>query len=449
MLRLSRFGQCVVPTLLLMAAVAGCPPSQPPGEPANATSTNSAPSVTTLARPPLQCPAGMAAVAGGTLQAEVPGGWRKTEIQITRFCLDTTEVSAIAFARCVADGACSEGHVGPDYDGVIRASLRQPDMTQLPMNYVDVERAQAFCSWAGKQLPKWYELVWAAQNAEQATKYPWGQDPPSVQRVCAPDCSTQVTLNAPDGNGDNWPTGVCAPACNVGTAKAGATAGGIHDLMGNVVELVAFIGKSRQEWAFGYVPSPIGGNSFQLATQSSYVGFRCAHALNNVRANLNADGPLPLPPAPTKLAAKPAPPPDVAPEEEGCSAEKSCKQLAPGEEGLVCATPDTITSCGVPGCVQMQRACGGNGECPEGYQCDPGQQTTTPGATTPGVYSPRQCVVKSCKSTGACGSRNLVCSGGRCVHRRCSRSKQCAGYCVAGRCWSEAGFCHTPNLKMP
>ncbi len=391
----------------------------------------------------------MVAIVGGTLEAEVPGDWNVAKIQVQRFCLDTTEVSAIAFARCVADGACSEGHVGPDYDGILRASLRQPDMTQLPMNYVTVERARAFCGWAGKLLPKWYELVWAAQNADQKTKYPWGNDPPATQHVCSPSCSTSASVGAPDASGENWPKGLCTPACPIGKASAGASTHGVYDLMGNVYDLVDFVGESRQQWAFGNVPAS-GGGFFGLTSQAAYVGFRCAHVSNGVRANVNADGPLPLPPAPTKLAAKPAPPPDeVQEEEEGCSAEKTCQQLAPDQKGLRCATPDIITSCGAPGCVEMQRACGGNGECPEGYRCDAAKQISPPTKTTLGQYSPRQCVVESCKSSAACKSRNLICSGGRCVHRRCSRSKQCAGYCVTGRCWSEAGFCHNPNLKRP
>jgi len=124
-------------------------------------------------------------------------------------------------------------------------------------------------------------------------------------------------------------------------------------------------------------------------------------------------------------------------EEEGCWKERPCRQ----EEGSTfeCFTPDTLRMCGPAMCDVAQRMCSEDHACREGYVC----------AADPGQGGIMLCGVAPCGENGACGSENLACEQGGCVHRPCTKSSECDGYCVAGFCWNRPGYCYDTALPPP
>lgn len=128
-----------------------------------------------------------------------------------------------------------------------------------------------------------------------------------------------------------------------------------------------------------------------------------------------------------------APPP-------GCWAERSC-----GARKYVCKRPDNARPCGAPGCVEMQFACSSDAACLEGYAC----ALCKPGDPFPCSFATGICKPKACVSNRDCGSANLQCQSGSCVHKTCRSSLSCRGYCVAGACWNKPGWCHDTTLPPP
>mgnify|MGYP001416144363 CR=1 FL=1 len=89
-----------------------------------------------------------------------------------------------------------------------------------PVHGVSFEDARAYCEWAELRLPSEAEWEWAARGAA-GRRYPWG-DQPDPARVSS------------EGDQDGFPH-----TSPVGALPQGATPEGIHDLAGNVAELVS------------------------------------------------------------------------------------------------------------------------------------------------------------------------------------------------------------------
>jgi len=155
-------------------------------------------------------------------------------VSLAAFEIELTEVTQDAYAACVTDGACDPPSCAWDCDE-----------TELPATCVDIDRAKAYCTWAGRRLPT--EAEWEkAARGEDGAKYPWGND--------EPDC----TLVNMEGCGD--------AAMPVGSVPGGASPYGVLDMAGNVVEMVA-------DWydASYYAESP-SSDPPGPATGSRYVG---------------------------------------------------------------------------------------------------------------------------------------------------------------------------------
>jgi formylglycine-generating enzyme required for sulfatase activity len=129
------------------------------------------------------------------------------------FMIDRTEVTTLAYGRCVADGACPEIRPHP------RCNLGQEGRDDHPVNCVSFLQATAYCGWVGKRVPTAIEWEKAARGTG-GQAFPWGDE--------APNCSHQVARI----EGCKKPTGT-EP---VGSRPDGASPNGAVDMMGNVWE---------------------------------------------------------------------------------------------------------------------------------------------------------------------------------------------------------------------
>ena len=91
------------------------------------------------------------------------------------FCIDVHEGRAKDYQRCVADGGCEGYSKWPQCKdgekGAPNACLKDPG--ELPANWVDWHRADAYCRWANKALPTEQQWETAARGSD-GRLYPWG-----------------------------------------------------------------------------------------------------------------------------------------------------------------------------------------------------------------------------------------------------------------------------------
>jgi formylglycine-generating enzyme required for sulfatase activity len=135
---------------------------------------------------------------------------RHDRVTVKALCMDVTEVTANAYAACVAAQACTT-------DGLAchaTATYGVAGKEDHPVNCVNWDQANAYCEWAGKRLPTEEEWEWAARGQRRGTNFPWGGAEPR----------SQLCWKRKDGT------------CPVGSYPAGDAPGGIHDLAGNVWE---------------------------------------------------------------------------------------------------------------------------------------------------------------------------------------------------------------------
>lgn len=210
------------------------------------------------------CPPGMSLVTGGAFQLGSPPtgdtpsdettvGDAPNVVLVKTFCLDTTEVTAGAFAKCTS---CAPPAGTVDFEGLTpngRAFESQfcnpASKADHPMNCVDWYQASDYCSRAGKRLPTEAEWELSARGKERRT-YAWGDSKPSGARLnaCGAECSHMLTarLEKVAGAAPASPLPLMYPdddtaeaTAPVGHYPAGATPEGVLDLAGNVWEWTA------------------------------------------------------------------------------------------------------------------------------------------------------------------------------------------------------------------
>ena len=145
---------------------AGAAPSAPPNTPAKP----GAPS----------CPAGMQPLPGGRfwVGSEPDEGFSDDEsprylTELAPFCLDETEVTAEAYAACVANGTCPATEVKH-----VLCNFGRKERLQHPMNCLGWAQAETFCKAKGARLPHEAEVEYALRGGDRYQKYPWGDDEP-------------------------------------------------------------------------------------------------------------------------------------------------------------------------------------------------------------------------------------------------------------------------------
>lgn len=130
------------------------------------------------------------------------------------FWIDRTEVTAAAYAACVAARSCRAA-ASPAQDG------------RLPAVGIGFHDAATYCAFVGKRLPTEFEWEKAARGSDART-YPWGHE-----------------LSCERGNFGNFAgDGRCAEEgapgrpLPVGSFPSGASPYGVLDMAGNVAEWV-------------------------------------------------------------------------------------------------------------------------------------------------------------------------------------------------------------------
>lgn len=160
------------------------------------------------------CPSTMRKVRGGPFHMGLAAGGNPDEsppflTQVRGFCLDGTEVTVDAYARCVSEGNCS-----PALGKSASCNARHADRGNHPINCVSHPQATAFCASLDQRLPSEIEWEYAARGGDSRRKYPWGDASPDG-RAC-------------------WKS---PHSCAVASFAAGAF--GLFDMSGNVWEWTA------------------------------------------------------------------------------------------------------------------------------------------------------------------------------------------------------------------
>jgi formylglycine-generating enzyme required for sulfatase activity len=207
-----------------------------------------------------RCPPGMAFVPGGRwtpsqlarvkkANDDDPGSWPySVEIAPATpdFCLDLTEVTFGAVARCVAHGACPMLDPHPKRAlqvDRLRALLDGSDLetwkqawsagAELPISGVPPREVIALCSGLGLRVPTLEEWLWAAWGGREDRKYPWGKASPDPTRLNITD-----SANVRSGDEDSIDADGFNFDAPVGSYPRGGGRWGHLDLAGNVAETV-------------------------------------------------------------------------------------------------------------------------------------------------------------------------------------------------------------------
>jgi hypothetical protein len=214
------------------------------------------------ARAQATCPEGMRALAGGRFT--LADGSEIVEVET--LCLDVSEVTADAYAACVARGACQDAGLRCGKAATYGAKARG----NHPVNCVTWLDADRYCRAQGKRLPSEGEWEWAARGRLRGQVYPWGGAPPA-ERACW------------DGQGSTLGKGGRNETCAVGTFPAGDSPDGLHDLGGNVREWTASkVGRDRVvrggSWGDSLPEFLAAGFRGMNAVDERFeiTGFRCA-----------------------------------------------------------------------------------------------------------------------------------------------------------------------------
>ena len=137
-------------------------------------------------------------------------------VPVDTFHIDRHEVTVAAYRQCVQAGQCSRD----SFTTSLSCNWGKEGRDHHPINCVNWEQAQTYCTWAGKRLPTDAEWEKAARGADGRI-YPWGNE------WAANKANT-------DRSEDGFPE-----TSPVEAFPAGASPYGVLDMSGNVFEWTA------------------------------------------------------------------------------------------------------------------------------------------------------------------------------------------------------------------
>ncbi len=146
------------------------------------------------------------------------------EVTLSPYCMDRTEVTVAGYRACVNDNKCKPVGTGTG------CNWNEKERDNHPINCVDWNDADTYCTWAGKRLPTEAEWEYAARGGGEQRTYPWGTATPSKQ-LCW------------DGEGSDLGSVRKHRTCPAGSyaTAGGDSRWGLQDMAGNVWEWTADI----------------------------------------------------------------------------------------------------------------------------------------------------------------------------------------------------------------
>lgn len=201
--------------------------------------------------------------------------------EVSRVCIDLTEVTVAAYEKCVKEKRCT----APEHRFTPFCNWNRESRKMHPINCVNFTQASTYCKYIGGRLPTESEWESAAQGSSPGDRFPWGDTlgshPETLLNACDLECKklfengSSATVSTMFEASDGWAT--TAP---VGQYFDGRSAIGILDLAGNVAE-----------WTIGGRGPVIRGGSWTSddpesvtiksrlvirdSLHSAYIGFRC------------------------------------------------------------------------------------------------------------------------------------------------------------------------------
>ncbi len=136
-------------------------------------------------------------------------------VYLDAYWIDQTEVTNAMYEKCVTAGACAAP--SDNSSNTHGSYYGNSEFDSYPVIRVSWNQANAYCHWAGRELPTEAQWEKAARGTDGRT-YPWGNQNPDSALA--------------NYNGDVWDT------TEVGSYSAGASPYGALDMAGNVWEWV-------------------------------------------------------------------------------------------------------------------------------------------------------------------------------------------------------------------
>ena len=162
----------------------------------------------------------MVYVPEGDFLMGLPDAWKEVaehKVYLDAYWIDKTEVTNAMYAKCVAEGGCTEPT--SNYSYTHSTYYGNALFENHPVINIDWYQAQSYCIWAGKVLPTEAQWEKAARGFDGGI-YPWGDDIPSPYRL-------------------NYIKSLVNDTTIVGSFPAGESPFGALDMAGNVWEWVS------------------------------------------------------------------------------------------------------------------------------------------------------------------------------------------------------------------